>query len=142
MDATQRAVATEGLRLHDGMGNPAGHKPGYVFVGNSEQRQRDAYDDARRAAQDARNEYIRTSTDAWRRTPPTNDAFEPDAAEELRRHHLREPDDNSQARRERAYRDYVSQLSNAWRNPSERTDPGAALTIEKRRQRYTYEASR
>jgi hypothetical protein len=38
MDATQRAVATEGLRLHDGMGNPAGHKPGYVFVGNSEQR--------------------------------------------------------------------------------------------------------
>src|SRR6266550_9025180 len=34
MDATQRAVATEGLRLHDGLGNPAGHKRGYVFGGN------------------------------------------------------------------------------------------------------------
>jgi hypothetical protein len=46
MDAAQRAVATDGLRLHDGMGNPAGHKRGYVFGGNVEYGQRalDAYE--------------------------------------------------------------------------------------------------
>jgi hypothetical protein len=45
-DATQRAIATDGLRLHDGMGRPAGYKSGYVFSGNIEHSQRDAYDAA------------------------------------------------------------------------------------------------
>jgi hypothetical protein len=47
MDEVQRTVATDGFRLHDGMGNPAGHKRGYVFAGNVEHRQRavDAYDE-------------------------------------------------------------------------------------------------
>src|SRR6266446_3413329 len=63
MDEVQRTVATDGLCLHDGMGNPAGHKRGYVFGGNVEHDQRavDAYDE-RTAAYAA---YVQRLTSAW-----------------------------------------------------------------------------
>ena len=76
MDAVQRAVATDGLRLHDGTGNPAGHKRGYVFGGNAEQRQRvaEAYDERTARIQNAwreppaRAERNETQLEAWRET--------------------------------------------------------------------------
>jgi hypothetical protein len=133
MDGVQRAVATDGLCLHDGMGTPAGHKRGYVFGGNAEQRQRDAYDDARRAAHNARSEYVRRLCDAWK--TPHKDASKPDAAEQLLKRHLgSEPDDNAQARRDGAYRDYVNQLSTAWQRG--RTDPREADVIKRQGERW------
>jgi hypothetical protein len=61
MDSAQRAVAKQfkRTRLHDGRGNPAGHRPGYIFG-------LDSNDDARaRAYADANAE----AEAAWR-TPP------------------------------------------------------------------------
>jgi hypothetical protein len=106
MDATQRAVATEGLRLHDGLGNPAGHKRGYVFGGNAEQRQRaaDAYDERTTRLQEAwrspagaaeRNE---AQLEAWRR-PGARPGLSQDAA----------------ADRAAAHAAYVQRIQNAWR---------------------------
>jgi hypothetical protein len=106
MDSVQRAVATDGLRLHDGMGNPAGHKRGYVFGGNAEQRQRaaDAYDEWTRRLQNAwrtpgaaaeRNE---AQLKAWRR-PGARPGLRQDAAH-----------DRAAARAE-----YVQRTQNAWR---------------------------
>ena len=46
--------------LHDGMGNAAGHKPGYAFASGPAARVADAALDA------ARREYDATLTDAWR----------------------------------------------------------------------------
>jgi hypothetical protein len=100
---------------------------------------------ARIAARDARQTWIKDLSTAWKRTPHTDNG--PD--EELLRRHLAEPDepdeddlDAIQARRDRQWLEYRDRVGNAWRNPSGRTDPGAALIIEKRRQRYTYEAPR
>jgi hypothetical protein len=146
MDEVQRTVAMDGLRLHDGMGGRVGHKSGYVFSGNV--RQRDAaYDEARREARGARAQWLQQLRDSWKRTPGRDAGPEPDAAEVLLKRHLgtgpTEPDaDDAQVRRDRQWAEYCDRVSNAWRNPSGLTDPGAALTIERRRQRYTYEASR
>jgi hypothetical protein len=106
MDSVQRAVATDGLRLHDGMGNPAGHKRGYVFGGNAEQRQREAeaYDEWTKRLQNAwrtpgaaaeRNE---AQLEAWRR-PGARPGLRQDAA----------PD------RAAARAEYVQRTQNAWR---------------------------
>src|SRR5436190_24396305 len=87
MDEVQRTVAMDGLRLHEGMGNPAGHKSGYVFSGNV--RQRDAaYDEARREARAARAQWLQQLRDSWKRTPVRDAGPEPDAAEALLRRHL------------------------------------------------------
>ena len=51
-----------------------------------------------------------------------------------------EPDDNAQARRERAYRNYCDELSRAWQRG--RTDPRAATAVERQRRTYTYEGGR
>jgi hypothetical protein len=147
-DATQRAIATDGLRLHDGMGRPAGYKSGYVFSGNIEHSQRDAYDaaavrDARREARAARRVWIEDMTTAYRRTPHTDNG-EPDAAEALLRRHLRstEPDEDAAARaekiRERTRAQYLDQLANAWRtNPQ--TNPRRADEVERQRRQWTAE---
>jgi hypothetical protein len=110
------------------------NRPGYrALAGDAALR------DARAAARDAREIWIKDLTSAWKRTPSTYDAGEPDAGEVLLKRHLRsEPDDNAQALRERAYRNYCDELSRAW----QRTDPGAATAIEQQRRTYTYEGGR
>jgi hypothetical protein len=87
--------------------------------------------DARAGARAAYNEMVQRLGDAWR-TPvrgdlvgPLNqsrDAAQPDMGtppEELMRRHTRtDPDDNAQRRRDQAWNDYESSLSNAWRSPT------------------------
>jgi hypothetical protein len=96
-------------------------------------------DAARDAVQAARESWIKQMCDAWKR-PPTRDAAEADAGEVLLKRHLRsEPDDNAQALRERAYRNYCDELSRAWQRG--RTDPRAATAVERQRRAYTYETA-
>jgi hypothetical protein len=103
--------------------------------------------------------------DAWR-SPPNclgRDGALPDMGtrpEELMRRHTRtEPDDDAQARRDRAYRDYTTRISEAWKNPPGvsraenaivgagprlmvveptrgRTDPSAASRIERQAEQW------
>jgi hypothetical protein len=62
---------------------------------------------------------------------------EPDAT--LRRHLRTEPDDDAQARRDRAYQDYTTTLSEAWKRPPgvqhpqpTRADPAARVAAVQR----------
>jgi hypothetical protein len=77
--------------------------------------------DARAAATAAYDAMCARLRDAWR--TPARDFAEPDLGTRpedllLMRRHLRtEPDDDAQARRDRAYRDYTTALSEAWKNP-------------------------
>ena len=61
MDSMQREIATNartrGTRLHDGQGGPVGHMPGFVYAGDAS-----VYD----AREEARAEYIKNLSDAWR----------------------------------------------------------------------------
>src|SRR5262245_39935380 len=106
MDGVQRAVATDGLRFHDGMGNPAGHKSGYVFGGNPEQRQRvaEAYTEGNTRLQNAwRNpaeaaERNETQLETWRK---------PGARPGLRQ--------DTTTDRTAAYAAYVQRIQNAWK---------------------------
>jgi hypothetical protein len=71
------------LDLHDGMGHPAGFKPGYVFAQGSSRQVSDA------ALASARAEYEARLTGAWRdgRTNPlplADDSKDPYAAYEQR----------------------------------------------------------
>jgi hypothetical protein len=117
MDAMQREIA--GVNLSD-------HQPGFRSASDSAAR------DARAAARDAYFEMVKRTETAWRL--PSRDAAEP-ASEELLRKHLRsEPDDNAQARRDRAWAQYRDQLGRAWQLG--RTDPGTAGRIEKEREQY------
>ena len=54
----RRAFGLCDASVHDGMGHPAGHKPGYAFGGD------------RSCYLDAREHYIRELQDAWRSKPP------------------------------------------------------------------------
>jgi len=99
--------------------------------------------DARAAARDARDAYVRRLCDAWR--APSRGGGEPDAAEELLRgapdpgdpsammaRHLRtEEPDEAQARRDAAWAQYRDQLGNAWK-----IDPRAATAIERRGEQW------
>jgi hypothetical protein len=96
-------------------------------------------DEVRKLRAKMRAEYLAGLQDAWR-TPPHIDAAEPDnssPAAVLRRHLRTEPDDDAQARRDRAWADYCDRVSNAWR-----TDPRAATAVERQRRTYTYEGGR
>jgi hypothetical protein len=81
---------------------------------------------ARDAVRAARDQWIADMCDAWKR-PPTRDASQPDLGSRpedlmrMRRHLRGDPDDDAQARRERAYQDYTTTISEAWKNP-----PGVA----------------
>lgn len=97
-----------GLRFHDGMGHPAGHKRGYVFGGNAEQRQRvaAAYDERTTRLQHAwrisavaaeRNEM---QLEAWRK-PGARPGLRQDASLD----------------RAAAYSEYLSRIENRWRTP-------------------------
>jgi hypothetical protein len=96
------------------------------------------YQDARKAARLARDEWVARLQDAWKH-PPTRDGGQPDsssAPQELRRY-LRgnEPDDDGAPRRrlserpqDAEWRRYRDNLQNAWRGPIGRTNPNAATS--------------
>jgi hypothetical protein len=124
-DSTQREVA-----MHYKF-NAYDYQPGFrggdVGVGYSQ--------DARAAARDARARYVDNLTNAWR--TPARDAAQPDIGSppaEMMRRHLggNEPDD-AQARRDRAYREYTTRISEAWKGAA----PGrAASRIEQQAERW------
>jgi hypothetical protein len=99
MDAASRKVLdalaeSYGATLHDGLGNPVGHKPGYVFGGA-------VADEAWQAVADARREMIDRVSNAWRgdgrqSIPPMQGDTDADS-------------------REAAYAEYENYLTNAWR---------------------------
>jgi hypothetical protein len=118
------------LMLKDGWPN----RSGFVSVNSPAVR------DAQRMARDARQAWIKRMCDAWRMpvsVTPVKDAAEPDAAEALLRRHLgTEPDDDAQARRDRAYADYCARVSQAWQQPN----PAArANSVERQRKQWTAE---
>jgi hypothetical protein len=92
--------------------------------------------DARAAATASYHAMCARLRDAWRTLPARDDA-QPDnssPAEVMRRHLRTEPDDNAQARRDRAWAQYRDQLGNAWRQG--RTDPSRAAEIERQGEQW------
>jgi hypothetical protein len=94
----------------------------------------DAAAEMRKAARDG---WLRTLVDAWKR-PAGRAEPEPDDRDdpgETMRRHLRpdEKPDDAQARRNAAWAAYRDQLSNAWR-----TDPRTATAIEREGERWRH----
>ena len=81
----RRAFGLCDARVHDGMGHPAGHKPGYIFGGD------------RSSYSNAREHYIRELQDAWR--PKPADANERSVTDAIGD----------------AYTEYRQRMANAWR---------------------------
>jgi hypothetical protein len=115
MDALQRAVG--GVDL-------SGHQPGYrTGMSNAAVR------DARTAARDARNGYVRRTCEAWRtagrvQSKQDADPTEPDPSaanaveEQLERWQGRDPADlarDVERRRRAQHAEFCNTLSNAWR---------------------------
>ena len=94
MDAVQRAVARRGARLHDGHGNPVGHRPGYVIDSSVN----------RSAITEAYRQYEDEITNAWRGCK---------SASPERASHDRPIQDDLQS----AYLEYEQHITNAWRTP-------------------------
>jgi hypothetical protein len=114
-------------------------------------------------ARKGRAEYVRRLTDAWRHpvdaAQPDQSTSPDDPALMMRKHLRGNEDDDVVAIKEKAYSDYAANLANAWKNPPGvapaapailgigpankvverptrgRTDPDAAGSIEKLRQR-------
>jgi hypothetical protein len=84
-EQTRRALGRSALGLHDGMGHPAGHKPGFVFGTD------------RSCYLNAREQHIRELQDAWR--PKPTDAAGSSVTDA-------EVD---------AYTEYKQHITNAWR---------------------------
>jgi hypothetical protein len=89
--------------LHDGMGNPAGYKPGFAYGGP-------VADHAR--AHTARQAYVDAVTSAWRDPPPLqvppsghSNALKPAPKPPQRDGH-------------RAWQAYVARTANAWKHPT------------------------
>jgi hypothetical protein len=133
MDSTQRAVA--GLDLIDR--DLRDHQPGFRAADTT---------DARQAARDARDQYVRRLSDSWRmpardqqgEREPDNDPDDPGAR--MRSHLQTESSVEAQAKRDRIWAQYRDQLGQAWRMG--RTNPQAATAIERQRRTYTYEGGR
>jgi hypothetical protein len=132
------------------------HRPGFRFAPRAQ----------RQSVCDARDQYVRQLTDAWRRTPTrtTRDAPQPDLGTRpdelaMRRHmygapglpaasdpdvdsattmrgHMGELFERSQRQRDRAWGSYKDQLSNAWRGG--RTDPRRAAQVEGLQERWRH----
>jgi hypothetical protein len=103
MDSMQREIAisggSRGTRLHDGQGGPVGHKPGFVYASDA------SVHDAR---DEARAEYIKNLSDAWR-----SDRRPADAASTTVPRMMDEA--SAQAIRDAAYLRMCNELINAWR---------------------------
>ena len=126
------------------------HRPGYRLSDGEASKSTNLtdLDAARDAAQAARDRWIADMCSAWKR-PPTHDASEPDAAEQLlrpaphddpvaaMRSHLRtERADESQRRRDAAWNSYKDQLSRAWQQG--RANPREADRIERQGERWRH----
>jgi hypothetical protein len=114
------------------------HQPHFLRVTDEGVR------DARREARDARQEWIRDLSSAWRRRPHI-DATEPDAATELLpRRDVPGPDeridpDGKLASMRREYQRRCRELENAWRSPAGAAAPVEAERVERQRKRWTAE---
>jgi hypothetical protein len=109
--------------LMDGRFNARDHQPHYATDTK----------DARRAALDARAEYVKRLSDSWRLSG--RDAPQPDLGsrpDELMRSHLQtESNAELQGKRDRIWAQYRDQLANAWR-----TNPQAASAIERQGEQW------
>jgi hypothetical protein len=94
MDAYHRAEFND-VAVHDGLGNPAGHRPGFVYETT-----------LARPAHHARDAYVKWLGEAWRqpRGDAASHASTTDAAPPA-----------ASLSKEDAYREYCEYLSNAWR---------------------------
>jgi hypothetical protein len=89
-----------GSGTHDGMGGPAGSRPGYVFSGDAEPPQ-----DGADAVEAARQEMIDDVSNAWRGKPrekKDDDNKQPSSLADAER------------MREEAYQAYVNDMRSAW----------------------------
>ena len=96
-------------RFHDGRGNPAGHRPGYVV----DATRRD--DEARVAREEAQQQYRDELENAWR-TPPTG----ANERGQIGQRPISSAHDNDSVMtdRETAHVEYRHRIENAWRNPT------------------------
>ena len=85
----RRALGLCDASVHDGMGHPAGHKPGYIFGGD------------RSSYSNAREHYIRELQDAWR-------------SKRIEASSTNERSTSGDAKVD-AYTEYRQRISNAWR---------------------------
>ncbi len=127
MDSNQRVVRQHFSRLHDGLGGPAGCRPGFVFSDDA------SMSDARAQI---RSDYIQQISDAWQTTPTGAGSGEIIGQREgdictingAPGHLRRGPNDELQCvpdrqqdrnstsdAREGAYQSYRADISNAWR---------------------------
>jgi hypothetical protein len=114
-------------RFAAGRFDPSFHRSGFVEADSAEVR------DARRAAREARDAYVKQLGDAWRRATP---AVASSSIEERRRFVLDEA--SAQAMKEAAYKERNRALTEAWRSaPNARADE-----VEQQRRRVTNEGSR
>jgi hypothetical protein len=105
--ALHKAYPEGGAPLHDGLGHPAGFKPGYAYGGNV------PFAHHQRAS-DARQAYVDGLRDAWKQPPakvtpalPSNSKFPAPGPSKSS-----DGDDGH-----RAWQTYVNNLSNAWKHP-------------------------
>jgi hypothetical protein len=94
-EQTRRALGLQDSFVHDGMGHPAGYRPGFCFAAVS--------DELTDRAMRARDRYIRNLADAWKN---------PLSERTTKQSSPRSSNDEA----EQAYRAYVDRLTNAWRS--------------------------
>jgi hypothetical protein len=126
------------------------HQPGYRVSDDATVR------DAQKAARHARDRWVQSLGDAWKRPGRAPGLNEPDADASqpmMRRQSFGDasPDDNGASMREAAYRQHCNELENAWRSPAGAAAPEthrrlwkaepshAAPAIEEQRRRWTVE---
>jgi hypothetical protein len=120
-----------------------------------------SFQDANAMRREARDAYIQRTCDAWR--TPVSDAAQPDLStttfhrvspqafsQALARggdpSRMMQPqrppgsDDNPQARRDRAYKEYCDRLGSAWKSPA--NPAAAANAVESQRRGWTHEDGR
>ena len=138
------------------------HRPGYRLSDGEASKSTNMADLDAARAQAARERWIADMCSAWKR-PPTHDAGEPNATEQLLARHLRGPDDDGapdpgdiraverrrltergaeaqrerdriQRERDRIWEDYRRRISSAWQTGQ--TNPARATAVEQQAERW------